>query len=84
VPIYEYRCRGCSKEFELLVLTSTVIVCPSCQSQELDQLLSGFAVSSEGSRRANVQAAQRANLNSNDFRERKVAETEYVKKHADE
>jgi putative FmdB family regulatory protein len=83
VPIYEYRCRQCSNQFELLVLTSTVVACPACQSPELEQLLSGFAVSSDGTRQANVQAARSATLKSNDYREQKVAHAEYVKKHAD-
>lgn len=84
MPIYEYRCRRCSEEFELLVLRNSVPVCPSCQSQDLDQLLSGFAVSSEGIRKANARAARRAAVNSSTLKEQKVAEAEYVKKHADD
>lgn len=83
MPIYEYRCRRCSREFELLVLTSTVVECPACQSNDLDRLLSGFAVNSDGMRKANAQAARRATLGSADYKEQKVAHTEYVKKHAD-
>ncbi len=47
MPIYEYECRQCGEQFELLVLKTTVASCPACQSQELEQLISGFAVSSE-------------------------------------
>jgi putative FmdB family regulatory protein len=83
VPIYEYRCRQCSNEFELLVLKSTVAACPTCESDDLEQLLSGFAVSSDGIRQANVKAARRATLGSSDYKEQKIAHTEYVKKHAD-
>ena len=84
MPIYEYRCRQCAQQFELLVLKSTVAACPSCQSRDLEQLLSGFAVSSDGIRSANARAARRASLNSSDYKEKNIAHAEYVKKHADE
>lgn len=84
MPIYEYRCRTCSREFEQLVLHNSVAVCPFCQSRDLDQLLSGFAVTSDGIRKANAQAARRAAVNSSSLRDQKVAEAEYIKKHADE
>lgn len=83
MPIYEYRCLKCAKEFELLVLPSTLVACPSCESQELEQLLSGFAVSSDGIRKANARAARKAAANSSAVRDQKVAEVEYIKKHAD-
>jgi putative FmdB family regulatory protein len=84
MPIYEYQCRKCSNQFELLVLKATVVECPTCQSQDLEQLLSGFAVSSDGIRSANAQNARRAQRNSSDNIEKNVAQAEYVKKHADE
>jgi putative FmdB family regulatory protein len=84
MPIYDYQCRNCQDRFELVVLKSTVVVCPNCQSSDLEQLVSGgFAVSSDGIRRANVGAARRAAANSSDYRDQKVAEAEYVKKHVD-
>jgi putative FmdB family regulatory protein len=84
MPIYEYHCRQCAQQFELLVLKNTVVECPSCQSGDLEQLLSGFAVSSDGIRSANARAARRAAVNSNDHRDKNVAHAEYVKKHAEE
>jgi putative FmdB family regulatory protein len=45
MPIYEYRCKKCEKEFETLVLGRERPECPSCQSQSLERLLSTFAVS---------------------------------------
>ena len=83
MPIYDYRCRKCSEQFELLVLKATAIECPHCQSQDLEQLLSGFAVSSDGIRQANAQASRRAAVTSRDFKDKKVADAEYVKKHSD-
>jgi putative FmdB family regulatory protein len=84
MPIYEYQCRHCAKEFELLVLPSTIVECPSCNSRDLDQLLSGFAVSSDGMRQANARSARRASVNNSDFRDKKVADAEYVKKHSED
>lgn len=83
MPIYEYKCRGCANEFELLVLKNTVAACPQCESQDLEQILSGFAVSSDGIRQANAKAARRAAVRSKNYIDQKVADAEYVKKHDD-
>jgi len=83
MPIFDYRCRKCGHEFELVVLKSTVVACPSCEGVDLEQLLSGFAVSSDGSRQANAQASRRSQLTSREFKDKQVAEAEYVKKHND-
>ena len=84
MPIYDYRCRGCGQEFELLVLKGTVAVCPSCESQELEQMISGFAVSSKEISQANVKAARRQIAASSDYRDKKVAEAEEIKEHSHE
>jgi putative FmdB family regulatory protein len=78
MPIYEYRCRACSREFELLVLKTTIAECPECRSVELEQLISGFAVSSDGIQKANIQAARRQTAASTSYRDQKKAETESV------
>lgn len=59
MPLYEYTCRPCGHFFELLVRPGTVPACPSCQSQDLERALSLFAVDSEGSRKANLEAGRR-------------------------
>jgi putative FmdB family regulatory protein len=83
MPIYDYACRHCGDKFELLVLTATVEACPSCQSQDLERLLSsGFAVSSESTRQSHLQAARRKNATSRDYRDKKVAEAEEIKEHS--
>ncbi|HEY1241746.1 MAG TPA: zinc ribbon domain-containing protein [Bryobacteraceae bacterium] len=82
MPIYDYQCRNCGEEFELLVLKTTVAACPACQSQDLEQLISGFAVSSESSRQANLQAAKRKLKNSSNYKDQKVAEAEEIREHA--
>ena len=84
MPIYEYKCRSCAAEFELLVLGKTVPACPSCQSQDLEQLLSTFGMSTDGIRQANALAARRASVQAKDFKDQNVAQAEYVQKHRDD
>ncbi len=44
MPIYEYQCTACSKEFEMLVRSSGPRPeCPACNSTELRKKLSSFA-----------------------------------------
>ena len=81
MPIYDYKCRRCSNEFELLVLGPAVPECPSCQSKDLEQLLSGFAVSTDSIRQANARKSRRAQATSKDYRDQQVADAEYVKEH---
>lgn len=44
MPIFEYVCKDCSREFEALVYGSQKAACPGCQSRRLEQKLSVFAV----------------------------------------
>jgi len=44
MPLYEYVCRSCDHQFELLVREETVFECPSCHATALDKQLSVFAV----------------------------------------
>jgi len=43
MPLYSYHCSKCEKEFELLVSSSDVPVCPACGSDKLDRLMSRVA-----------------------------------------
>ncbi len=44
MPIYEYQCLACSKEFETLVRASSPApACPQCESTDLRKKLSAFA-----------------------------------------
>jgi putative FmdB family regulatory protein len=81
MPIYEYECRGCGELFELLVLKDTLAACPACQSQDLEQLLSGFAVSSDAITRANVAAARKKYAASSQVLDKKIYEAEEVIDH---
>ena len=48
MPIYEYRCKDCGKDFEALVRSSTQPACPACQSVALEKKLSVFATAGAG------------------------------------
>jgi putative FmdB family regulatory protein len=53
MPIYEYECRSCGGRFEYLALPATPEpVCPSCQSRDLEQLLSLFSTSTAQARQS--------------------------------
>lgn len=60
MPIYEYECRQCGHRFEYLVLSRTPPAeCPSCQTKDVEQLISAFGVSCEGTRQANLSAERK-------------------------
>lgn len=45
MPIYEYTCKDCEKEFETLVLSSSEkIACEACGSARVDKRFSVFGV----------------------------------------
>ena len=50
MPLYEYACRRCTRRFEALVFGVERPVCPGCGAQDLEKLLSTFAVGGEGGR----------------------------------
>jgi putative FmdB family regulatory protein len=56
MPIYEYACKKCGREFETLVRSDTVPDCPSCHSTELDKKLSVFATAKSTAESASVAA----------------------------
>jgi putative FmdB family regulatory protein len=46
MPIYEYRCRSCSSEFEELVRSAegqAAVSCPKCGKRQVERRLSVFA-----------------------------------------
>lgn len=56
MPIYEYACQQCGREFEALVRSTTVPQCPACQSTELAKRLSVFATAGAGASEAAMAA----------------------------
>lgn len=43
MPIYEYLCASCGKEFEKLMRSSDTPECPACHGHDLKKKLSVFA-----------------------------------------
>jgi putative FmdB family regulatory protein len=43
MPIYEYHCLKCGKDFEALVFKNEEVSCPACGSKELQKKFSVFA-----------------------------------------
>ena len=79
MPIYEYECRGCGHRFEQLILYSSTPQCPACQSEDLERLISLFAVDSDSTRTLSSQAGRRRGAQNR--RDRNDAEIAYHKKH---
>jgi putative FmdB family regulatory protein len=49
MPMYEYRCAGCGREFERYVSTgAAAAACPTCASGDVKRKLSLFALKSDG------------------------------------
>lgn len=59
MPIYEYSCRSCGQEFELLVRGSETPACASCGSEDVERLLSLPSVKSDGTHEKALRAAKR-------------------------
>lgn len=45
MPIYEYLCEKCGKEFELIVFKEEDVVCPECGNRDLKKKMSTFGFS---------------------------------------
>lgn len=43
MPLYEYACKTCAHQFELLVRASEAPACPACRGTALERKLSVFA-----------------------------------------
>lgn len=43
MPLFEYLCAGCGKQFETLVLGSDAPTCPSCGGKDLKKMLSAHS-----------------------------------------
>ena len=84
MPIYEYQCRSCDEVFELLVRSGDVASCPSCHGQDLERLLSSFAVNSNERSHATLQAARRQLTNSDARREKMRHEQKEIREHVRE
>lgn len=48
MPLYEYVCRKCSHPFEELVYGDEKAACPKCKTEEVEKVMSVFAVGHGG------------------------------------
>jgi putative FmdB family regulatory protein len=78
MPILEYACRTCGHHFEFLKLPATTAApqCPACHGEDLERLLSGFAMSTSELTQARVKAARKKHLESKDHKDKQVADAE--------
>lgn len=78
MPLFDFRCRSCGNEFEALVRADRPVACV-CGSGDLEQLPSGFAVSSSTLRKAHLDAARRKGA---EARKQKLrGDHDYMQKH---
>jgi putative FmdB family regulatory protein len=79
MPIFDFRCRGCGHAFEALVRTGDTPACPSCRSQDLERLLSSFAVNYAEKTAAAAKDSRKRQIAAR--KDAIVAEEEYREKH---
>ena len=79
MPLYEYRCLACGHQFEALVRAHDTPACKTCQSTQLERLLSMFAVSSESTRSASLNLARAKNKGV--LRDKAIADQEEIDHH---
>lgn len=49
MPLFEYRCSSCGREFERLASAEAEVPsCPSCGSKDVKKTVSGFAAGGSG------------------------------------
>jgi putative FmdB family regulatory protein len=81
MPLFDFRCRACGKEFEALVRNSERPRCRACKSVRLEQLQSTFAVGSLGITKARVKTARKQQRFSKAYRDKVVADREEREHH---
>ena len=81
MPLYEYSCKKCATIFEALLLPGreTTLTCPSCSSADVERQISLFAVDSDSTRKANLEAGRRRLKK--DQIEKQVADREEIEHH---
>ena len=81
MPIWEYSCLACAKEFELLIRGSTTPVCPACGSHDLKRLISIPTVKSSNTHQMALNAAKKRDAKLGSDKNR--AQREYEEHHND-
>jgi putative FmdB family regulatory protein len=81
MPIFEYSCRACGREFEALVRPGDVPACPACAGVDLEKRLSLPAIKSESTHGLAMRAAKKRDTRQ--ASENARAQREYELKHDD-
>jgi putative FmdB family regulatory protein len=84
MPVYEFKCRSCETEFELLVRRTDRPACPECHGEDLERLLSVFAVNSAERSRASLDAARKKYQQSKGRQDRLRHQVEEIREHVQE
>jgi putative FmdB family regulatory protein len=80
MPIYDFCCRACGDEFEALVRAQDPPAkCPSCQSGDVEKLLSGFAMKTAEKTAAAALDSRKRQIRAN--KDKIVADEDYRKEH---
>ncbi len=59
MPVYEYVCNDCAREFEVLLLRRETAACPSCDGEDLKRILSAPKVQSSTTHGLAMRAARK-------------------------
>jgi putative FmdB family regulatory protein len=79
MPIYEYTCKGCDHEFELLIRHNTTVTCPSCQGEDIERQLSLSTIKSSSTHGLAMRAAKKRDVAQG--KEQMAAQREYELNH---
>jgi putative FmdB family regulatory protein len=80
MPLFDFHCRACGRDFEALARPQDPPVrCPSCQSEDLERLLSAFALHTDERRAAAALDSRKRQIKAN--KDKLVADEEYRKAH---
>jgi len=80
MPLHDFLCKKCGHEFEALSRAQDPPArCPACQSENLERLLSGFALHTDDRRAAAVRDSRKRQIKAN--KDKLVADEEYRKEH---
>jgi putative FmdB family regulatory protein len=80
MPLYDFQCRACGHEFEVLVRSGDPApVCPSCKGGDIERLLSTFAVSYAEKSQAAARDSRKRQIASR--KDAIIADEEYRQKH---
>lgn len=77
MPLYDFRCPACGRQFELLVRSSTVPACPQCAGTALEKLVSRTAA--PGTSQQVIAAGRRAAAREGHFSHYSRAERARIK-----